>query len=259
MNGELEMTTQKILKAKVLFTLGLMLSVIVGIMISDDQRPLFLFALCVLVSVLALYAPQYLRVVLLGMKARRRLARLQATRAPQSGCVKAVWCASDIDYERYLAPTFLRQRKEETAAQDVRQQADQGVVLGEFIARDESFEQPAACATEAVEKREKALEKVFQAPQESVTGTYCGSGFAPYRFHKKNPKSFFLRIGKHLVWGIELHAALRQSGVRQGQEITLTFHGKTPVKVLRPKRVNGVVEQDWADALRNAWSIEAVQ
>ncbi|MDV7213519.1 hypothetical protein [Azotobacter beijerinckii] len=251
------MTTQKILKAKVLFTLGLMFSVVVGIMLSDDQKPLFLFALCVLVSVLALYAPQHLRVVLLGMKARRRLARRQATRAPQSGCLQAVWCSSDTDYERYLAPTFLRQRQEETAAQDVRPQADQGV--GEFIARDESFEQPAACATEAVEKREKALEKVFDAPQESVTGIYCGSGFAPYRFHKKNPKSFFLRIGKHLVWGIELHAALRQSGVRQGQEITLTFHGKTPVKVLKTKRVNGVVEQDWADALRNAWSIEAVQ
>ncbi|SEJ70685.1 hypothetical protein SAMN04244572_04958, partial [Azotobacter beijerinckii] len=113
------MTTQKILKAKVLFTLGLMLSVVVGITLSDDQRPLFLFALCVLASVLALYAPQYLRVALLGMKARRRLARLQATRAPQSGCLQAVWCSSDIDYERYLAPTFLRQRKEETAAQDV--------------------------------------------------------------------------------------------------------------------------------------------
>lgn len=253
------MTTQKILKAKVLFTLGLMLSVYVWIAIPDSRQHLFPFGLCVLASMAGLYAPEYLKAVLTGIKARRRLACRQATRAPQSGCVKAVWCSSDIDYERYLAPTFLRQRKEETAAQDVRQQADQGVVLGEFIARDESFEQPAACATEAVEKREKALEKVFQAPQESVTGTYCGSGFAPYRFHKKNPKSFYLRIGKHLVWGIELHAALRQSGVQQGQEITLTFHGKTPVKVLRPKRVNGVVEQDWADALRNAWSIEAVQ
>lgn len=253
------MTTQKILKAKVLFTLGLMLSVYVWIAIPDSRQHLFPFGLCVLASMAGLYAPEYLKAVLTGIKARRRLARRQATRAPQSGCIRAVWCSSDTDYERYLAPTFLRQRKEETAAEDVRQQADQGVVLGEFIARDESFEQPAACATEAVEKREKALEKVFQTPQESVTGTYCGSGFAPYRFHKKNPKSFFLRIGKHLVWGIELHAALRQSGVRQGQEITLTFHGKTPVKVLRPKRVNGVVEQDWADALRNAWSIEAVQ
>ncbi|MFB8831989.1 hypothetical protein ACE0DR_27995 [Azotobacter sp. CWF10] len=253
------MTTQKILKAKVLFTLGLMLSVYVWIAIPDSRQHLFPFGLCVLASMAGLYAPEYLKAVLTGIKARRRLACRQATRAPQSGCVKAVWCSSDIDYERYLAPTFLRQRKEETAAQDVRQQADQGVVLGEFIARDESFEQPAACATEAVEKREKALEKVFQAPQESVTGTYCGSGFAPYRFHKKNPKSFFLRIGKHLVWGIELHAALRQSGVRQGQEITLTFHGKTPVKVLKTKRVNGVVEQEWADVLRNAWSIEAVQ
>lgn len=253
------MTNQEMLKGKVLFTLGLMLSVVVGITVSDSHKPLFLFVLCVLVSVLALYAPQYLRVVLLGMKARRRLARLQATRTAQCRCVKAVWCSSNTDYERYLTPAYLRQRKEATVVEDVQPQADQGDVQGEFIARDESFEQPAACATEVVEKQGKALVKVFEAPEESVIGIYGGSGFAPYRFRKGNAQSFYLRIGKYLVWGIELPAALRQSGAQQGQTICLTFLGKTPVTVLQRKKLNGVVEEDWVDAVRNSWSIEVVQ
>lgn len=138
-------------------------------------------------------------------------------------------------------------------------------IKGEFIPRDSQPEyQETASIVETAEGGDdhgvRATEINFQGVAgKSVIGEYRGSGFAPYRFRKKNDKSFFLRIGEHLVWGIELSAQLRQSGAQQGDVISLTFLGKTPVKVLKDIDVNGKKEQDWVEVYRNSWEIKTVK
>jgi hypothetical protein len=68
-----------------------------------------------------------------------------------------------------------------------------------------------------------------------------------------------LRIGEHLVWGIELNAQLRKSGAQQGDNISLTFLGKTAVSVLKEVVVDGKKEQEWVDTYRNSWEIKIVK
>lgn len=140
----------------------------------------------------------------------------------------------------------------------------QDEIKGEFIPRDSQLLSEEPLPEESAESGanlgEGATEMNFQGlAGKSVTGEYRGSGFAPYRFLKKNGKSFFLRIGEHLVWGIELHAQIRQSGAQQGDVISLTFLGKTPVKVLKEVVINGQKEQDWVDTYRNSWEIKIVK
>lgn len=91
----------------------------------------------------------------------------------------------------------------------------------------------------------------------SVTGEYGGSGYAAYRFNKKYGKSFFVRVGKHLIWGIELAPELRRLGAVKGQEITITFLGKQPVTVLK-EAMNGQGEPEWINTHKNLWDVKAV-
>lgn len=90
----------------------------------------------------------------------------------------------------------------------------------------------------------------------SVSGVYNGSGFAHYRFNKKNGRSFYLRIGKHLIWGAELRRELQRINPKQGQTIQVTFLGKTPVTVLKE---NGKAGEDWVNTFRNSWKVELVK
>ncbi len=90
----------------------------------------------------------------------------------------------------------------------------------------------------------------------SVTGEYGGSGYAPYRFNKKNARSFFLRVGKHLIWGIELAQELRRSGAVKGQLIEVTFLGKKPVTVLKEVTTNGHKETEWVTTHKNLWQVK---
>jgi hypothetical protein len=130
-------------------------------------------------------------------------------------------------------------------------QDKQEEIRGEFIPLEES--EDAAVEPDKPESTELSFAgKVGK----SVTGLYGGSGYAHYRFIKKNGKSFYLRIGSHIVWGIELAAAIRRSGAKEGDKISLTFKGKTPVKILKDvKQADGSIEQDWLDTHRNAWEI----
>jgi hypothetical protein len=93
----------------------------------------------------------------------------------------------------------------------------------------------------------------------SATGVYGGSGYAHYRFNKKNGKSFFVRVGKHLIWGIELAPELRRSGAVKGQTISVKFMGKEPVKVLKPVIKDGKQDSDWFDTHKNLWEVKVVQ
>ena len=124
-------------------------------------------------------------------------------------------------------------------------------IKGEFIPLDAAEE-----LDEQQENQGDATERSFHGKEgKTVTGVYAGSGYNHYRFNKSNGKSFFLRIGKHLIWGIELAAALRRSGAQQGQSITVEFLGKTPIKVIKQVKIDGVLQDDWVDTHRNSWSI----
>jgi hypothetical protein len=142
---------------------------------------------------------------------------------------------------------------------------EQAEITGEFIPREsqsvhEETAQEIQVAQGEVDHVERASELNFQGVAgRSVTGEYRGSGFAHYRFLKKNGKSFFLRIGEHLVWGIEHNAQLRKSGAQQGDKISLTYLGKTAVKVLKEDVVDGNKEQEWVDTYRNSWEIKIVK
>jgi hypothetical protein len=141
----------------------------------------------------------------------------------------------------------------------------QGEIKGEFIPRDSQPEHQEPAPEIRIAEGDDELadhtpELNFQGVVgKSVTGEYRGSGFAHYRFLKKNGKSFFLRIGNHLVWGVELSAQLRQSGAQQGDQISLTFLGKTEVSILKEVVVDGEKEQVWVDTHRNSWQIKIVK
>lgn len=141
----------------------------------------------------------------------------------------------------------------------------QGEIKGEFLPRETQPEHQETAQLNEValgdqDQEARATELNFQGVAgRSVTGEYRGSGFAHYRFLKKNGNSFFLRIGEHLVWGIELNAQLRQSGAQEGDTIKLTFLGKTAVSVLKEVVVDGKKEQEWVDTYRNSWEIKIVK
>jgi len=130
------------------------------------------------------------------------------------------------------------------------------VIQGEFIAlEDEPHGDFNAEAGDVDVSHQNATELSFAGkPGMSVSGEYHGSDFAFYRFNKKNGRSFFLRIGEHLIWGIELQRELRIVKPQKGQKIRVTFVGKTPVTV--PKKIDGEVE--WINTFRNTWKIEAI-
>lgn len=106
---------------------------------------------------------------------------------------------------------------------------------------------------------EDATELSFRgARSKPVSGVFLGCGHAPYRFNKGNSGSFFLRINKSLIWGIELKSALKQSGAQKGDQIEVTFLGKVPLKVLtRVKKETGT-EEVWETRHRNRWSIRVL-
>lgn len=135
-------------------------------------------------------------------------------------------------------------------------------IKGEFIPRDDDSsicDDDAASEIHAQKQHADAVEMSFQGVEgKSVTGLYGGSGFAPYRWNKKNGNSFFLRVGKHLIWGAELAAQLRRSGAQQGQNISVTFIGKSPVKVLRKIVVAGQQETEWVDTYKNSWEVRVI-
>lgn len=165
--------------------------------------------------------------------------------------------------EPVVINTFYRpQGRNQVALTDNQQQ---GEIKGEFIPRDSQPEHQEPAQEISVAEGDDVLdgptpELNFQGVVgKSVTGEYRGSGFARYRFLKRNGKSFFLRIGNHLVWGVELNAQLQQSGAQQGDTISLTFLGKTEVSVLNEVIVDGEKEQVWVNTHRNSWQIKIVK
>jgi len=109
-----------------------------------------------------------------------------------------------------------------------------------------------------IQSSEKGVELSFGGiAGKSVTGLYGGSGHAPYRFNKKNGPSFFLRVGEHLIWGVELAPEIRRSGAEKGvSTISVTFMGKEAVTVLRKANIkNGQLEDEWVPTHKNLWEV----
>jgi len=131
-------------------------------------------------------------------------------------------------------------------------QEDTNEIRGELIPFNED-------RTEDLETQssEQGVELNFGGVQgKSVTGLYGGSGHAPYRFNKQNGPSFFLRVGQHLIWGVELSPELRRSGAEKGvSTISVTFMGKQPVTVLKKTTKNGHTEEEWVQTHKNLWEI----
>lgn len=104
-----------------------------------------------------------------------------------------------------------------------------------------------------------ATELSFRGQQgKPVVGSFLGCGNAPYRFTKGNSRSFFLRIDKHLIWGVELKTALKRSGAHEGDRIEVTFKGKVPIRVLKEVKQGNRTDQVWETRHRNQWDIRVL-
>lgn len=134
-------------------------------------------------------------------------------------------------------------------------------IKGEFIPADEpepsyALEDQGECDPSS-EEHQKAVELSFNGKTgESVTGIHGGAGYANYRFNKLNARSFYLRVGAHIIWGADLKHELARTGVNKGDKIKVTFVGKTPVTVLKQDKRKK--ETDWVKTFRNLWKIELV-
>lgn len=106
---------------------------------------------------------------------------------------------------------------------------------------------------------DEATELSFQGQKgRSFEGVYVGSGHAPYRFHKGNSRSFFVRISKHLIWGVELKSALNSSGAVKGDRIEVTFMGKQSVEVLKQIQQDNRTVDVWETRHRNQWDVRVL-
>lgn len=108
-----------------------------------------------------------------------------------------------------------------------------------------------SCATE--ENVELSFRQGMEG--EFVEGIYNGSGSHWYRFNKRNGRSFYLRIGNHLVWGAELALEINRTNIQKGDKIRLTFLEKTPVTVPIRKEND---EVEWKNTHRNSWQIDRI-
>lgn len=107
--------------------------------------------------------------------------------------------------------------------------------------------------------QEGATELSFRGERsEPVSGILHGSGHAAYRFNKGNSRSFFLRIGKSIIWGIELKSALKQAEAQKGDRIEVEYLGKTPIKVLSKIKKGTNTEEVWETRHRNRWAIRVL-
>lgn len=82
-----------------------------------------------------------------------------------------------------------------------------------------------------------------------ITGTLMEHGAAPYNFQQNAQNSYYARLrtaqGERLVWGVTLRPALNDSGVNDGDTVTLTLQGKKTVNVaVQQKDADGHVLRD---------------
>ncbi len=203
--------------------------------------------------------PSYLRLrqglCIVGERSRHKLPPSEPAATEQ-----APERLEPLQINRYYRPT---ERKEMVPAVSAPESIPDEEFRGEFIPLNAYAEDEwTACPPDQEEPVEtpptNASELSFAGKEgKSVSGAYNGSGFAHYRFNKKNGNSFYLRIGEHLIWGAELRRELEKVKPKQGQLIRVTFIGKTPVTVLKANGKAG--EEDWVKTFRNSWKVELLK
>jgi hypothetical protein len=97
----------KSLKAKVLFSWGMLVALLCGIYFPQITKAAMPYMLCVAVACAILYLPEYVPQLFRWFK--RQLPQATAVQAVKitEGCVKATWC-DRIDYENFEFPTYSR-------------------------------------------------------------------------------------------------------------------------------------------------------
>ncbi len=97
----------KSLKAKVLFSWGVLVALLCGIYFPQMAKAAMPLMLCVVITSAVFYLPEYAPALLSLFK--RYLPQATTVQAAKitSGCVKATWCEY-IDYENYQIPSYAR-------------------------------------------------------------------------------------------------------------------------------------------------------
>lgn len=100
----------KSLKAKVLFSWGMLVALLCGIYFPQITKAAMPYMLCVAVASAILYLPEYIPQLFRWLK--RQLPQATAVQAVKitEGCVKATWC-DRIDYENFPFPTYSRREE----------------------------------------------------------------------------------------------------------------------------------------------------
>jgi len=100
--------------------------------------------------------------------------------------------------------------------------------------------------------------------QKPLVGQLLEHGPAPYQFNNDNSNSYFIKLktreGERTVWGAELASALKESGVSEGQVLSLQHKGKKMVTVQVPQKndeghITGYKERH---THRNHWEIKSM-
>jgi hypothetical protein len=103
-----------------------------------------------------------------------------------------------------------------------------------------------------------------QARARPSSGTLLEHGPARYRFDPQESPSYYVKLAdrgkERVLWGVELGQALRESGARPGDRVSLTVTAAKPVSVDRNVRDDAgqVVGTERSGALRNEWNVAIV-
>jgi putative DNA primase/helicase len=100
--------------------------------------------------------------------------------------------------------------------------------------------------------------------QRVYVGKVVERGEAPFENDPKNEKSFYLKLdtpkGEKTVWGVDLKRALRESAIRDGDDVVVANQGRKPVQVtVRDRDESGkVVGMSAITTNRNTWRVETL-
>lgn len=98
------------------------------------------------------------------------------------------------------------------------------------------------------------------------TGELREHGGAPYQNNPARSESYYVVFrdatgADHVVWGVDLERAVRESGAQPGQQVTLENLGRRLVTVKAPvlDERGVVVGEDERDVHRNTWQVEVMR
>jgi putative DNA primase/helicase len=100
--------------------------------------------------------------------------------------------------------------------------------------------------------------------QRIYVGKVIDRGEAPFEQDPRNERSFYLKLetpkGEKVVWGVDLKRALRESGIKEGDDVVVANQGRQPVQVtVRDRDASGkVIGTSALTTNRNTWRVETL-